>query len=95
MFAWYHTVTTALHGGLNAIQQELRALERDLGLCAECGEARPVPLRPRRSASPRARLPTVGPVPAPPVRLSRSSRDQRQRRGAPQTSAHALAVHSR
>jgi len=38
MFGWHHTVTTALHRGLDAVQQELRALEQDLGLCAACGE---------------------------------------------------------
>ena len=96
MFGWHHPVTTALRRGLDAVQQELRALEQDLGLCAECGETRPLPLRQRRSASPRARPPPRGgAVLAPPARLARSSREQSRRRATLQTSAHSLAVPSR
>ena len=55
MFGWHHTVTTALRRGRDAVQQELRALEQDLGLCAECGETRPLPFSQRRLARPRPR----------------------------------------
>lgn len=55
MLGWHYTVTTALRRGLGAVQQELHALEQDLGLCAVCGESRPLPFRQRRLERLRAR----------------------------------------
>jgi hypothetical protein len=55
MFGWHYTVNPALHRGLDAVRQELRALEQDLGLCARCGESRPRSLSQRRFDRLRAR----------------------------------------
>jgi hypothetical protein len=48
MFDWHHVVTAGLRRGRETIQEELRALEQDLGLCAACGETRPLPFSQRR-----------------------------------------------
>ncbi len=48
MVGWHSSVGTALRRTLRSVQQDLRALEQDLGLCAECGETRPLPLSERR-----------------------------------------------
>jgi RNA polymerase-binding transcription factor DksA len=37
-----------LRRALGAVQQELRLLEQDFGLCAECGDRPPAPLGQRR-----------------------------------------------
>jgi len=42
------TIVRELRRALDAVQQELRLLELDLGLCADCGERPPAPLAERR-----------------------------------------------
>jgi hypothetical protein len=37
-----------LHRALVAVQQEVRLLEQDFGLCADCGDCPPAPLGQRR-----------------------------------------------
>ena len=44
MFEAHRNVIPKLRQVLDAVQQELRLLEEDLGLCAACGERRPRPL---------------------------------------------------
>ena len=47
MFMLPDTVTARLHGALVAVQNELRLLEQDLGLCPNCGTRPPVPFAER------------------------------------------------
>jgi hypothetical protein len=55
MLGWHRTVTATLRRGIEAIQEELRALEQDLGLCAECAGSPPLPLDQRRQQAMRVR----------------------------------------
>ena len=41
-------VYRGLRRALDAVQQELRLLEQDFGLCADCGDHPPAPLGQRR-----------------------------------------------
>ena len=47
MFMLPDTVTSRLQGALAAVQHELRLLEQDLGLCANCGAQPPIPFAQR------------------------------------------------
>jgi hypothetical protein len=55
MIGWHRFVTATLRRGIDAVQQELRALEQDLGLCAECAGSPPLPLSERRQQAMRLR----------------------------------------
>jgi hypothetical protein len=52
MIAWRRPLTMFLRRSLDNVQAELRALEQDLGLCAECAGSPPPPLRERRLPPP-------------------------------------------
>jgi hypothetical protein len=54
------TIFRELCRALDAAQHELRLLEQDLGLCADCGDRPPAPLRER----PVKTVPVRAPVPA-------------------------------